>query len=142
MVRKLKKKDISKVMEIWLDQNIEAHYFIEKAYWIKMSSMVEKAIRESEVYIYEKEDHIRGFIGLRNNTIEGLFVEKKWQCRGIGKKLMKKVKSKRKKLRVYVYKKNTDAICFYLKEGFAFEKAQLDENTGEEEYLMKWKISD
>lgn len=142
MVRKLKKKDIPEVMEIWLEQNIKAHSFIKKDYWIKMASEVEKEIRNAEVYIYEKEDHIRGFIGLKNNRIEGLFVDKKWEFKGIGKKLMKKAKSKRKKLRAYVYKKNKDAIHFYLGEGFSCIKVQQDVDTGEEEYLMKWKGKD
>lgn len=32
MIRKMEEKDISDVMQIWLETNIKAHSFIEKAY--------------------------------------------------------------------------------------------------------------
>ena len=33
MIRKLRKADINKVADIWLDTNIKAHYFIPAQYW-------------------------------------------------------------------------------------------------------------
>ncbi len=139
LARKLKKKDMKKVMKLWRNQNIKAHSFIKEEYWLEKTSEVEKEIQKVEVYIYEKEDEVRGFIGLKNNTVEGLFVEEGWQFEGIGKKLMKKAKSSRKKLKVRVYKKNENAIHFYLGQGFHCAKVQVDLDTGEEEYVMKWK---
>lgn len=33
MIRELRKVDINKVAEIWLDTNIKTHYFISAQYW-------------------------------------------------------------------------------------------------------------
>ena len=33
MIRELRKADINKVANIWLDTNITAHYFIPAQYW-------------------------------------------------------------------------------------------------------------
>lgn len=139
LVRKLKKKDLKHIMKLWRELNIEAHSFIEEEYWLKNESSAEKMIQDAEVYIYEEKGKPRGFIGLNNNTVEGLFVEKDYQFSGIGKKLMKKAKSGRKKLKLYVYKKNEEALHFYLSEGFACTDIRNNPETGEEEYLMKWK---
>ena len=33
MIREFKIKDLERVMEIWLESNIDAHSFIDKKYW-------------------------------------------------------------------------------------------------------------
>ena len=33
MIRELRKADINKVADIWLDTNIKSHYFISAQYW-------------------------------------------------------------------------------------------------------------
>ena len=42
MIRKMEEKDISDVMQIWLETNIKAHSFIEKAYWTSNYEMVKR----------------------------------------------------------------------------------------------------
>ena len=38
-----------------------------------------------------------------------------------------------------VYQKNTRAISFYQREGFEILREDLDEVTGEKEYVMVWQ---
>lgn len=42
MIRELRKADINRVAKIWLDTNINAHYFISAQYWKSNFELVKK----------------------------------------------------------------------------------------------------
>ena len=138
MIRKLKETDINKVAEIWLDTNIKAHDFIPEKYWKDNFNMLKDMFPQSEIYIYENGKIIQGFIGMDNDYIAGIFVSSEVQSKGIGKVLLDFVKTKKEKLRLNVYQKNTRAIQFYQREGFKIQNENLDINSGEKEYVMTW----
>ena len=138
MIRELRKVDINKVAEIWLDTNIKTHYFISAQYWKSNFELVKELLLQATVYIYEDKQEIQGFIGLSNEYIEGIFVSAEMQSQGIGKILLNYVKGKRNKLILNVYQKNTRAISFYQREGFEIQHSGLDEATGEKDYVMAW----
>ena len=139
MIRELRKVDINKVAEIWLDTNIKTHYFISAQYWKSNFELVKELLLQATVYVYEDKQEIQGFIGLSNEYIEGIFVSAEMQSQGIGKILLNYVKGKRNKLILNVYQKNVRAILFYQRERFIIQSEQLDESTGEKEYVMKWE---
>ncbi len=139
MIRELRKVDINKVAEIWLDTNIKTHYFISAQYWKSNFELVKELLLQATVYVYEDKQEIQGFIGLSNEYIEGIFVSAEMQSQGIGKILLNYVKGKRNKLILNVYKKNTRAISFYQREGFEIQYSGLDEATGEKDYVMAWQ---
>lgn len=139
MIRELRKVDINKVAEIWLDTNIKTHYFISAQYWKSNFELVKELLLQSTVYVYEDKQEIQGFIGLSNEYIEGIFVSAEMQSQGIGKILLNYVKGKRNKLILNVYQKNTLAISFYQREGFEIQYSGLDEATGEKDYVMAWQ---
>ncbi len=138
MIRELRKVDINKVAEIWLDTNIKTHYFISAQYWKSNFELVKELLLQATVYVYEDKQEIQGFIGLSNEYIEGIFVSAEMQSQGIGKILLNYVKGKRNKLILNVYQKNTRAISFYQREGFEIQYSGLDEATGEKDYVMAW----
>lgn len=139
MIRELRKVDINKVAEIWLDTNIKTHYFISAQYWKSNFELVKELLLRATVYVYEDKQEIQGFIGLSNEYIEGIFVSAEMQSQGIGKILLNYVKGKRNKLILNVYQKNTRAISFYQREGFEIQYSGLDEATGEKDYVMAWQ---
>ena len=139
MVRKLQKTDIDRVAYIWLDTNLKAHYFISAQYWKDNFELVKEMLLQAEVYVYESDQKIQGFIGLSNEYIEGIFVSDEMQSQGIGKILLNYAKEKRKKLLLNVYQKNAQAISFYQREGFEIQSNGLDEATGEKDYVMAWQ---
>ena len=139
MIRVVQKTDITKVADIWLDTNIKAHNFIPDEYWKSNFKSVKEALLLAEVYVYEYDTEIQGFIGLSNEYIEGIFVSAEMQSQGIGKILLNYVKGKRNKLILNVYQKNTRAISFYQREGFEIQYSGLDEATGEKDYVMAWQ---
>ena len=139
MIREFKPEDLSDIMRIWLDANIQAHDFIEKEYWIANFDMVESILPGAEVYVYEAEGEIKAFAGIDSGHIAGLFVAGRMQSMGIGKLLLDKCKELYSTLTLSVYEKNRRAVYFYKRAGFTVEKSRTDEKTGEDEYCMVWK---
>lgn len=138
MIRTLKEKDVDIVAKIWLKTNIKAHDFIASNYWKEHYEMVKDMFLQAEVYVYEIEKEIMGFIGLDKEYIEGIFVLDQYQKRGTGKALLNHVKAKNEHLSLNVYQKNLNAILFYQREGFCIQYEDVDKNTGEKEYRMVW----
>ena len=141
MIRKLQNVDINKVADIWLKTNLEAHDFIPGQYWTSNYEAVKKMLPQAEVYVYEENKIIQGFVGVRDEYIEGIFVSGKMQSHGIGKALLDYIKDKKARLQLNVYQKNVRAMSFYQREGFTIQSEGLDEFTGEKEYVMEWNSS-
>ena len=130
---------MDRVAGIWLDANLKAHSFISPQYWKGNFETVKKMLPQAEVYVYENDREIWGFIGLNGAYIEGIFVSSEMQSRGIGKRLLDFVKTKKTELRLNVYQKNMRAIRFYQREGFKILREGMDEATGEKDYEMTWR---
>lgn len=141
MIRKFKEEDTTKVMTIWTKGNFKAHDFIEKDYWLlNFNRVKDEYLKKSKTYVYVEADEIKGFISLlEDGYIGALFVSLDAQRQGIGRKLINYVKDKYDKLTLQVYEKNIDATLFYVSLGFTNVKIQIDEATGEKEYVMEWK---
>ena len=139
MIRKFSETDLDKVMSIWFDSNIEAHSFIPKSYWELVSHFAKTAIVKSELYVYEEDGNICGFIGLEDSYIAGMFVEETKRSKGIGRNLLDYVKTIRTELDLRVYQNNERAIAFYQREQFIAVAESVDENTNEAEFVMRWE---
>lgn len=141
MIRKLQKTDINKVSHIWLNTNLKTHFFIPEQYWISNYEFVKEMLPQAEVYVYEDDKMIQGFIGVSDEYIEGIFVSDEMQSCGIGKMLLDYIKDKKDKLQLKVYQKNVRAMSFYQREGFTIQSEEMDEFTREKEYVMNWESS-
>ena len=138
MIRKLQKTDINRVADIWLKTNLKAHYFIPEQYWTNNYEVVKEMLPQADVYVYEDDKIIQGFVGINDEYIEGIFVSDEMQSHGIGKILLDYIKDKKVRLQLNVYQKNVRAISFYQREGFTIQGERMDEFTGEKEYVMNW----
>lgn len=140
MIRKFKEDDLNTVMQIWFDTNIKAHHFISRQYWIDNYEMVKDILPKKEIYVYEDDNtnQINGFIGLMDNYIAGIFVNKNNQSRGIGKQLLDYVKEIKETLNLSVYQKNIRAISFYQREQFVIQFEHIDNDNNEKEFIMIW----
>lgn len=141
MIRRLQKADTERIMQIWLNGNVDAHPFIPKDYWQSNYAMVQKQLLQADVFVYEMYGEIQGFIGIVDHYIAGIFVDKKYRSLGVGKQLLSDAKQKYMNLSLSVYQKNTKAVAFYCREGFSIQSEGLDEATGETEYAMIWKAN-
>ena len=139
MIREFKSADLDKVMEIWLQGNEQAHNFIDINFFKQNFDIVEMLIPMSTVYVQDL-DGIKGFIGITENYISGLFVEQDYRRQGTGKALVNKAKQRYNELFVHVYKKNTDAVNFFLSQNFEIISESINEESNESELLLRCDI--
>lgn len=139
LIRAAKQDDIDKLMQIWLNTNIQAHNFVPQSYWENHFDKVKEMLPLSTIYVYENQKEIQGFIGLTDDYIAGIFVCNHIQSTGIGKQLLDYIKNKKDRLTLTVYQKNTRAVKFYQRENFKIQSKNMDEHTGEREFFMLWE---
>lgn len=138
LIRKPQTSELPEIAELWLAANLDAHSFIDPAYWRGHFAGLLPQLAQAELLAYEDRAGLQGFIGLDGNEIAGLFVRREARGRGIGRALLNGAKDRREQLRLHVYRKNTGALRFYRREGFAVRCEQKDPGTGEAEYVMDW----
>ena len=140
MIRHLNETDLTEILSVWLNTNLQAHSFIPAEYWKENYDIVKQMLPQAEVYVCEDDNtgQIDGFIGITDNYIEGLFVSEAVQSKGIGKQLLNYAKDIKFSLRLSVYQKNTRAIAFYQREQFVICSERINESTNEKEFVMTW----
>lgn len=139
MIRKFQPDDTKRVMDIWLNSNIEAHSFVPKDYWISNYSFVQDQLIQANIYIYEQDNIIKGFVGMTDNYMAGIFVDKNFRSMGIGKMLIDYIKEIYPSFYLNVYKENRRAVDFYKREGLNIISEETDIDTQSQEYTMEWK---
>ena len=120
MIRKFRTDDLEQVMGLWLATNISAHDFISAKYWHANYALVKKMLPQANIWVYEKNNEIWGFIGLQDTYIAGIFVADKAQGKGIGSELLAKAKQQKSQLSLAVYAKNERALNFYQRDLHSF----------------------
>ena len=139
MIRKFCDNDINRVMTIWFEGNMDSHNFINPEYWKEKYNEVKSMIPQAEVYVYESDGIIKGFIGLDSDYIAGIFIDKIYRSRGIGTALIRFIKNSHERLILSVYEKNKSAVRFYEKSGFVVASTETDSDTLQTEYTMLWE---
>ena len=115
--------------KIWLASNISAHAFIPAEYWKGHYAQVKEMISQAEVYVWEDEAGIRGFVGMSGEYIAGIFVCEEVRF-GELKRAAGFCEKIRRSLMLHVYAKNERAVRFYERESFAVLSVQTEETTG------------
>lgn len=132
--------DLNAILKIWLSANLQAHDFIDAAYWADHLEMVRDLLPQAEIYVYQQRGTPCGFIGITDGDyIAGIFVDEGCRSQGIGKKLLDHAKQLHPLLKLHVYQKNGRAVRFYLREGFTCAEEHVDSATGEPELLLTWE---
>lgn len=139
MIRKFEKKDTKRVMQIWLEANLEAHDFVPSDYWLSQYQSVQEQLLTAEIYVCEQDNKIQGFVGMTDDYLAGIFVDKKYRSMGIGKGLLEHIKKIYPAFSLNVYQKNQRAVNFYLREKLTIVSTGADEDTAEADYTMVWK---
>lgn len=153
MIRQIKRKDIGRVGDIWLKVSIDTHSFIGEnigvsplEFWSgKLPGMIQTTLG-ADGYVYEVDNQIMGFLTMCPKNSCGfymyeLFVDSLFQGKGIvGPALINFAKGLGSFITTSVYKKNEQAIRFYLKHGFSMlsEKPYLEEETQQLKFRLIW----
>lgn len=138
MIKEFDLTHLDEVMDIWLKTNISAHNFIDKKYWENNFEFVKQVLPTSQVKVFAQDGVIKGFIGVIDNYIAGLFVLEEYQLQGIGKQLLDEAKESFSILHVDVYVQNEKAVMFYKKNGFQVISEKENSDTKQMEYFMVW----
>ena len=138
MIREFKTSDLDAVMRIWVEVNIEAHSFIDSAYWKSNYASVREEIPQATVFVAEEDKTVIGFIGLAENFIAGIFVMKPFRSRGVGKQLLQKAKELTPELTLEVFAENAQAIAFYQREGFSEIETHINPAVNQVEKTMRF----
>ena len=139
VIRKFQDFDLKKVLRLWYEGNLEAHDFIDREYWDRNLSYVKRVIPEVEVYVYEINGRVVGFVGIDEGYIAGLFVDKEFRGCGVGSKLMDYVKERYDFFTLHVFENNYGAVTFYENRGLLKKEESVHEDLGEVEYLMYYR---
>ncbi len=139
MIRKFEKQDTKRVMQIWLEANLEVHDFVSSEYWLLQYQSVQEQLLPADIYVYEQDNEIQGFAGMMDDYLAGIFVDKKYRSMGIGKGLLECIKKVYPVFSLNVYQKNQRAVDFYLREKLTIVSTGVDKDTAEADYTMVWR---
>lgn len=142
-IRKATTDHFPHLAQLWLEASLSAHSFIDSAYWTaNKQAMESQYLPSSEVHVCVHNDSVVGFIAMVDNYLAALFIDHSRQGSGYGKLLLNYAKSTRDTITLNVFARNENATAFYRKQGFSIQSEQIDEPTGELEYVMTWKCSE
>ena len=69
MIRKFEEKDTERVMQIWLEVNIETHNFVFSDYWLSQYQPVQEQLLQADIFVYEQDKKIQGFVGMMDDYL-------------------------------------------------------------------------
>lgn len=137
-LNEIDEKTLDSLLAIWLEGNLQAHSFISKNYWLDNQVGVREGLAQARIFVKETDGKAVGFLGLVEEAIAGLFVKEQFQKQGIGEALIQRVKDEKKILTLTVYENNQAALLFYERQGFRRVRSQIDPETQQREWLMRW----
>jgi ribosomal protein S18 acetylase RimI-like enzyme len=137
-IRGYNKKDIGRIMQIWLGTNTRAHGTVAEIYWHEQYDAARKAIRAAATLVYDSGG-VAGFISVVNDTeIYAINVDRASQGSGIGTQLLEEFQNRFPCLTVRVFKENERAVKFFLNRGFTFAKETVNESASRPECTLEW----
>lgn len=141
MIQKMTADQLEQVAQIWLESNLEAHNFIDRNYWLDNFDTVKDELQLAEVYVFQADEQLKGFVGLEGDYIAGIFIQHDYRQQGIGRQLLDFLKANHQQLTLSVYQKNLGALKFYQQNNFKVTSADIESDNQEKEYQMEWKKS-
>lgn len=136
MIRLAERQDLDRIMEIWLEGNLQAHDFVDPAYWTGCLQEVREAIAQADVWVWDENSRVEAFAGMVEHYLAGLFVSGAQRGKGIGGLLLEHIKEQRFPLTLHVYSRNAGAVQFYERHGFGIVSEYIDPETGQPEREM------
>ena len=122
IIRCYTESDWSQVREIYdLSKPDEIGDLVDSASIIPLAQdeQMYRYFIESSIWVYEMEQNISGFIGLKGNVISWLFVHPDYRRQGIARKLLiKLIEEHNVSLKLNLVKNNSAAMSLYLNLGF------------------------
>ena len=142
IIREAKLDDLARIAEIEVfNYRLNFYHIFQDDTFYFQEMQVLNVINENkkrlgQLWVYDDNGIVKGFMWVDSQQIKKLFVEPVLQSRGIGSKLLEYAFDKLGATYLWALEKNTRAIAFYKRHGFqTTEEKMLEEGTTE--YLVK-----
>ncbi|MGM5630736.1 GNAT family N-acetyltransferase [Apibacter raozihei] len=127
MIRKIKKNEYLRLVEIWESAVINTHNFLKKEVFLHYKSNLFTYFQYVELLGLEKDEILIGFIGIAEENIEMLFVHNDFRGIGVGRRLLEYVIDNLGVIKVDVNEQNRQAVDFYKHMKFVTQsRSELD----------------
>lgn len=124
--------DTGAVIDIYLFASRIAHWFLSEETHRKAADAVRDTyLPMAETHVFCNGGTVLGFIALIGNEVGGFFVAPDHQGRGIGRALMDHAATRRDRLELDVFARNTAGRRFYERYGFINHGERPDDTFGE-----------
>ena len=140
MIRNIEISDYSRLMEIWEDSVLNTHDFLKMEDFLFYKKMLPTYFPHVNLFGYERDGALIGFMGVAGDNLEMLFIENKHRGTGVGKELVLYAIENLHIWKVDVNEQNSQAIGFYKYLVFnVYKKSELDAE-GKEYPILHMKL--
>jgi putative acetyltransferase len=119
------------LLDLWLQSVRATHAFVQEDDFQAMIPQVRAYLESSEPEFWvlcDESGALLGFMGMRGNNMESLFIAPEYLRRGAGRSLVRHAQSLHGELQVDVNEQNSAARAFYEACGFVVAgRSELDE---------------
>ena len=139
VIRRITADDVEETIGVFRASCGPSHAFLKPDFLGRTEQkMRERTLLGWDTYVLV-DGGIRGFICVCGGFVDALFVDPRFQGRGLGKELVDHVKSGAQALILSVFAQNARAIRFYQREEFWAVALKDHHETGETIVLLQWK---
>ena len=127
-VSPLRSEDIDQTVEMWEASVRATHHFVAASDIEIFRPIVREVLPTLPVFcVRDEAGKVVGFIGVRDDDVEMLFIDPAWRGQGVGRRLMEYAIHECGATTVDVNEQNDQALGFYLKMGFeVVGRSELD----------------
>lgn len=141
MIRSFQMKDLSRVLEIWLNSSIEAHPFLSPSHFLVSYEEFQKDhLLKSQSTVYELDGEVIGFISIKQTMeLSAINIDPKYQNNGFGEKLLDHMKVKFALMYMTIFTENTKGFDFLVKNGFEVVEKKTDFMTKKQLVTLRYE---
>ena len=140
MIRKIKNTDYPRLMEIWESAVLNTHDFLKEKDFLYYKEQLPVYFQYVTLFGFEQEGILVGFIGVKEENLEMLFIDNNYRGRGIGKALITYAIDHLQVTKVDVNEQNIQAVGFYKYMGFNIYKRSNLDGEGKEYPILHMQL--
>jgi putative acetyltransferase len=135
-------EDYPRVVEVWEASVRATHHFVSEADILIFKPLVREELPQSETLICmrDADGEIIGFMAVRGDEVESLFIHPGWRGKGVGRRLLSYAVETLGATRLDVNEQNEQAVGFYQRMGFEVTGRSLVDGMGKPYPLLHMRL--
>jgi len=131
VIRPYTPSDCEGLLDVWAHAAARAHAFLPRAFLEAERVNIPKVyLPVAESWVWDEDGRVVAFMSLLGNEIGALFVDFRFQQRGIGRALVRHAQARCGALEVDVFERNHQGRAFYARLGFEQLSRSTHDQTG------------